>query len=52
MTAVDSTLADRQVVDVTYVNTLGMQSSKPFDGLNIVVTHYSDGTVSTVKVLK
>ena len=52
VTAVDSTLADRQVVDVTYVNTLGMQSSKPFDGLNIVVTRYNDGSISTTKVLK
>lgn len=42
----------KEVVDVTYVNTLGMQSSKPFDGLNIVVTRYSDGTTSTVKVMK
>lgn len=52
VTAVGSTFADRQVINVTYVNAMGMQSSEPFDGLNIVVTRYSDGTVSTVKVLK
>ena len=39
-----------EIVGVTYVNTLGMQSDKPFDGINIVVTRYSDGTTSTSKV--
>ncbi len=40
------------VVGVTYVNSLGMQSDKPFDGMNIVVTRYSDGTTSTTKVIR
>ncbi len=40
-----------QVVSVTYVNSLGMQSNQPFDGVNIVVTRYSDGTMTTTKVL-
>ena len=39
-------------VDVTYVNPQGMQSNKPFDGVNIVVTRYSDGTTSTSKVIR
>ena len=42
----------KQVVDVQYVNTLGMQSSEPFDGVNIVITRYSDGSTSTTKVVK
>ncbi len=42
----------KQVVDVTYVNAMGMQSSRPFEGLNIVVTRYSDGSVTTMKVIK
>jgi hypothetical protein len=29
-----------------------MQSDKPFDGINIVVTRYSDGTTSTTKVVR
>ena len=41
-----------EVVGVTYVNAQGMQSDKPFDGLNIIVTRYSDGTTSTSKVFK
>lgn len=44
--------ANREVVGVTYVNTLGQQSSRPFEGVNIVVTHYSDGTTTTTKVVK
>ena len=40
------------VVGVTYVNAQGMKSEKPFDGLNIVVTRYSDGTTSTTKVIR
>jgi hypothetical protein len=42
----------KQVVDVQYVNALGMQSREPFDGLNIVVTRYSDGSITTTKVVK
>ena len=42
----------KQVVDVQYVNALGMQSKEPFEGLNIVVTRYSDGSITTTKVVK
>ena len=42
----------KQVVDVQYVNALGMQSREPFDGLNIVVTRYNDGSITTTKVVK
>lgn len=41
-----------EVVSVTYYNTQGMSSSRPFDGMNIVVTRYSDGTATTSKVMK
>jgi len=44
--------ANREVVGVTYVNTLGQQSSRPFEGVNMVVTRYSDGTTTTTKVVK
>ncbi len=39
-------------VDVTYVNPQGMQSSRPFDGVNIVVTRYSDGSTRTTKIVR
>ena len=38
-----------EVVSVEYVNGLGMTSDKPFQGVNIVVTHYSNGTHTAVK---
>lgn len=41
-----------EIVSVTYVNLQGMRSSQPFDGINIVVTRYSDGTTSTSKIVR
>ena len=52
ITGVNELLGGKQVVGVQYVNTLGMQSSEPFDGVNIVITRYSDGSTSTAKVIK
>ena len=43
--------SDRQVVGVTYVNPLGMTSDRPFEGMNIIVTRYSDGSCRTSKVM-
>lgn len=51
-TAVVGIYTDRQVVDVKYVNPQGMQSDRPFDGVNIIVTRYNDGSVTTSKVVK
>ena len=51
-TAVKEISYNGEVVSVTYVNSLGMQSDQPFEGVNIVVTRYSDGKVSTTKVLR
>lgn len=52
VTGINELAGDREVVGVTYVNALGMQSSEPFDGINIVVTRYSDGSTTTAKVMK
>lgn len=43
---------NKTVDSVTYVNTQGMKSDKPFDGVNIVITRYTDGSVATTKVVK
>lgn len=40
------------IADVTYYNVMGVASSQPFDGVNIVVTRYNDGTVTTTKVIR
>ena len=37
---------------MTYTDMQGRVSSKPFAGVNIVVTRYSDGTTATSKVIK
>lgn len=42
----------KTVAGVKYVNAAGVESSTPFDGINIVVTSYTDGTMSAVKVVK
>ena len=41
-----------EVVSTTYVNAQGVISEKPFDGFNIVITRYSDGTTRTTKVMQ
>lgn len=51
-TAVIELVGDREIVGVTYVNSLGQISDQPFEGVNIIVTRYSDGSTSTTKVLK
>jgi hypothetical protein len=51
-TAVLELNAMKTVASVTYYNLMGVESKKPFDGVNIVVTRYSDGSISTQKVLR
>ena len=51
-TAVKEISYNGEVVSVTYVNSLGMTSDKPFDGVNIVITLYSDGKTRTTKVVR
>lgn len=46
------TPASREVVDVRYYNMMGIESSKPFDGINIVVTTYNDGSRTSRKILR
>ena len=43
---------DVQVATVTYYNLMGVPSSKPYSGMNIMVTRYEDGTTTTQKVLR
>ena len=48
-TAIGTVKAGVDVVDVYYVNSTGLMSKTPFQGVNIIVTRYSDGSRSTVK---
>lgn len=51
-TSVDQPQAGKQVLNRTYYNLAGLESSKPFHGVNIVVTRYTDGTQTATKVLR
>jgi len=52
ITGVQQLSGDRQVMHVDYYNVSGMRSERPWQGVNIVVTRYSDGTTSAVKMLR
>ena len=41
-----------EIVSQTYYNMQGMVSDKPFDGVNIVVTRFGNGTTSVSKIIK
>ena len=51
-TAVSDVKGQRQVAGITYCDLSGHMSNSPFDGINIVVTRYTDGTTFTSKVVK
>ena len=42
----------KAVAGVKYYNVAGIESDRPFDGVNIIVTTYTDGSRSSAKVLK
>lgn len=52
VTAVKEMLGTKEVESVRYYNVMGVESDKPFEGINIVVTRFTDGTTMTMKVLK
>jgi hypothetical protein len=41
-----------EVKSVKYVNVAGIVSDRPFEGMNIVVTEYTDGSRTTTKMIK
>ncbi|MBR5102721.1 MAG: hypothetical protein IK092_06310, partial [Muribaculaceae bacterium] len=51
-TGVKNVNVTKAVAGTKYVNAAGMVSDKPFDGMNIVVTTYSDGSRMVEKVVK
>ena len=52
VTAVNEIRPSGEIQSVEYFNAMGVRSETPFDGINIVVTRYSDGSISTTKVLR
>ena len=47
-----SDVADKQVSSIRYYDLAGHSSTKPFCGVNIVVTKYSDGSSVSAKILR
>ena len=52
VTGISNITSDAQVAGVTYVNMLGYESTTPFKGINLVVTHYTNGTTRVSKELR
>ena len=52
VTGITENMLNKEVDHIDYVNTIGQVSDTPWQGVNIVVTHYSDGSTSTAKVVK
>ncbi len=53
VTGIDGVKADlsREVESVNYVNTIGQVANRPWQGVNVVVTRYTDGTTKTTKAV-
>ncbi len=51
-TGVNDVNSTKEVKGVSYFNMMGVESAQPFDGVNIMVTTYTDGTSSAAKVLR
>ena len=49
---VKEVLGNKTIESVHYYNLMGMEGKTPFEGINIVVTRYTDGSTSTIKVMK
>ncbi|MBP5560542.1 MAG: hypothetical protein J6X70_01880 [Muribaculaceae bacterium] len=52
VTAVKDVNAARQLTGVKYYNVAGVESATPFDGVNIMVNVYDDGSREATKVLR
>ena len=51
-TSVKQVNSDKSVQSVSFYNVMGIESRTPHQGINIVVTRYSDGTHSVAKLIR
>lgn len=51
-TGVNDVNSAKEVKGVSYFNMMGVEAAQPFEGVNIMVTTYTDGTQSAAKVLR
>ena len=49
---VEGVVADKEVASVKYFNLAGIESDEPFDGMNVVITTYTDGSQNIEKLVK
>ncbi|MBR5086316.1 MAG: PKD domain-containing protein [Muribaculaceae bacterium] len=52
VTAINTVSTSKQAVSHTYYNVAGVASDKPFQGINIVVTRYNDGSQTATKIIR
>lgn len=52
VSAFETLIAEGNVAAVKYVNLSGMTSDQPFNGVNIAVVTFTDGTTRTIKLVK
>jgi len=50
--AISDVVNEATVQGVKYVNAAGVESNEPWEGVNIVVTTYTDGTKTTTKIVR
>lgn len=48
-TSIECFLVDDEVQQVAYYNLQGITSTRPYSGVNVVVTRYKDGRTVTAK---
>ena len=51
VTTINTPTANGEVKSVKYVNVAGLESDRPFQGVNIVVTEYTDGSRQSTKII-
>ena len=51
-TGVNDVVGEKSVSSTTYYNLMGISSDKPFSGVNIKVTRYTDGSITKSKMMK
>ncbi|MBO7608657.1 MAG: hypothetical protein J6S96_00440 [Muribaculaceae bacterium] len=52
VTSINDLNDNAHVESVTYYNVMGIPSSKPYQGINIVMTRYSNGIITSEKTIK
>lgn len=52
VSGVADNFADKDIQNQVFVSTSGIKSSTPFNGVNVVITTYTDGTITITKQMK